>query len=50
MGEMAKILIWVGILCMGTGIILLIAGKIPGLGHLPGDILIKKERFTFYFP
>ncbi len=25
-------------------------GKIPGAGKLPGDILIKKENFTFYFP
>ncbi|MFH1783124.1 MAG: DUF2905 domain-containing protein [Candidatus Omnitrophota bacterium] len=25
-------------------------GKIPWLGRLPGDILIKKDNFTFYFP
>jgi len=24
--------------------------KIPWIGKLPGDILIKKEKFTFYFP
>ena len=26
------------------------AGKIPGVGKLPGDIFIKKENFSFYFP
>ncbi|HEX68501.1 MAG TPA: DUF2905 domain-containing protein, partial [bacterium] len=26
------------------------AFKIPGFGKLPGDILIKKKNFTFYFP
>lgn len=29
------------------------AGKLPffrQLGRLPGDILIKKKNFTFYFP
>jgi len=25
-------------------------GKVPGVGKLPGDILIKKENFSFYFP
>ena len=27
-----------------------IAGKLPGVGRLPGDIFIKKENFSFYFP
>ena len=29
------------------------AGRLPGLGSigkLPGDILIKRDNFTFYFP
>ncbi|WP_279384257.1 DUF2905 domain-containing protein [Geotalea toluenoxydans] len=26
------------------------AGKIPWLGRLPGDIYIKRENFSFYFP
>ncbi|HHF0525846.1 TPA: DUF2905 domain-containing protein [Legionella anisa] len=39
-----------------TGIILLIIGifwpfiKKIGLGKLPGDIIIQKNNFTFYFP
>ncbi len=33
---------------VGLGIHLL--GKVPGIGKLPGDILVKKENFTFYFP
>ena len=24
--------------------------KLMGLGNLPGDILIRKKNFTFYFP
>jgi len=27
-----------------------VAGKIPGVWKLPGDIFIKKENFSFYFP
>lgn len=26
------------------------AGRIPIIGKLPGDIVIQKKNFTFYFP
>ena len=45
-----KILILFGILLVILGIIFSFFGKIPYLGKLPGDIYIKKENFTFYFP
>jgi len=45
-----KILILFGILLVILGIIFSFLGKIPYLGKLPGDIYIKKENFTFYFP
>jgi DUF2905 family protein len=32
------------------GLILSFAGKLPWLGHLPGDISIEREHFSFYFP
>jgi len=50
MNEIAKILIVIGILLIAVGVLVLILGKIPGFGRLPGDIFIKKENFTFYFP
>lgn len=28
----------------------MLAPKLPWLGRLPGDIAIKKESFSFYFP
>jgi hypothetical protein len=45
-----KILIFVGSLLIFLGLIFSFSEKIPLLGRLPGDILIKKENFTFYFP
>ncbi len=45
-----KILIIVGIFIVLVGIVLLYGNKIPLIGKLPGDILIKKDNFTFYFP
>jgi len=32
------------------GLLLMVGDKIPWVGKLPGDIVIKKEKFTFYFP
>ncbi len=50
MGEMAKALILIGAVLVAIGIVMLLFQKTPFLGKLPGDILIKKENFTFYFP
>ncbi len=50
MGELAKILIVIGAILVVIGLVLLLFPKVPFLGKLPGDILIKRENFTFYFP
>ncbi len=50
MGEMAKALIITGVVLMAIGVVLLLFQKTSFLGKLPGDILIKRENFTFYFP
>ena len=50
MTQLARLLITTGIIFIVGGMLVYLAGKIPGMGRLPGDILIKKENFTFYFP
>ena len=50
LGPIGKMLILTGALIMGIGLLLYFSDKIPWVGKLPGDILIKKEKFTFYFP
>lgn len=50
MPSLPKILILIGCVLIVTGGLLLLLGKIPGLGRLPGDIVLKKEGFQFYFP
>jgi hypothetical protein len=49
-GPLGKILILLGVFIILVGVLFLIGEKIPWIGRLPGDILIKKEKFTFYFP
>jgi hypothetical protein len=50
MTGLGKALIVVGLIITALGIIITFAGKVPWLGRLPGDIYIKKENFTFFFP
>jgi len=48
--EIGRALIVAGATLVVLGMILTLAGRLPGVGRLPGDILIRRERFTFYFP
>jgi len=50
MGEIGKILLLMGLGLIVIGGLLVLFGKIPGGGRLPGDFYIKKDNFTFYFP
>lgn len=46
----SKILICLGLLTTFIGVLLYFSGKLPWVGKLPGDILIKKENFSLFFP
>jgi hypothetical protein len=50
MPGLGRTLIIVGLFIAAIGVILSLVGKIPWLGRLPGDIYVKRENFTFYFP
>jgi len=51
--DLGKMLILFGIVLVGSGVVLSLAGRLPGLpwlGRLPGDIVIRREHFVFVFP
>jgi len=50
MSELAKAMILIGTILVAAGLVLLGIQKQSFLGKLPGDLLIKRENFTFYFP
>ena len=50
MPALGRMLILLGIVIILIGLGLLFAHKIPYIGRLPGDIYVKKDNFTFYFP
>lgn len=45
-----RFLVIAGVVIFALGIILMLSGKISWLGRLPGDIIIQRKNFTFYFP
>jgi hypothetical protein len=48
--SMGRALVAAGVLLALVGVAVMLAGKIPGLGRLPGDIVVRRGSFTFYFP
>ncbi|MGH6690422.1 MAG: DUF2905 domain-containing protein [Gammaproteobacteria bacterium] len=50
MDSIGKLLIVFGLLVAVVGVIVLLAGRVPWLGRLPGDIHIQRGNWTFYFP
>jgi len=50
MGDIGRGLILLGVVLVVVGLALTVAGKVPWLGRLPGDIYYKRDSFSFYFP
>jgi hypothetical protein len=50
MSELGRFLLLIGAILVVLGLILWLSPRIPWLGRLPGDIVIKRENFSFYFP
>ncbi len=48
--SLGRILVLIGLFIIVLGAILLLAGRIPFLGRLPGDIFIQRDNVTCWFP
>jgi hypothetical protein len=48
--SLGKMLILFGVVLALLGGLLLLVGKVPLLGRLPGDIIVRRENWSFYFP
>jgi len=47
--DISRFLVTLGVAILVVGLLWPVLGKI-GLGRLPGDIVIRRDNFTFYFP
>ena len=50
MSDVGKLLVIFGLLIVAVGVLLMLVGRVPWIGRLPGDILIERGNWTFYFP
>ncbi len=50
MQEIGRLLVLLGLGALVVGVILLYADRLPWLGRLPGDIVLRRGPVTFYFP
>lgn len=48
--EFGRWFILIGLFFLAFGLFFTLIGRVPGLGRLPGDILIHKGNFVFFFP
>ncbi len=50
LNPLGKMLIFFGAVLILIGGAVLLAGKVPWIGKLPGDFFVQKKNFSFYFP
>lgn len=50
MSDLGRVLIVVGVLLALVGVALVLLGRFPWAGRLPGDIVVRRGNWTFYFP
>ena len=50
MSELGRFLIFIGAILVLVGVVLWLSPQVPWLGRLPGNIVLKRENFSFYFP
>lgn len=50
LNQFGRLLIVIGVVAVGVGLLLTLAGRLPGIGRLPGDFLLRRGNLTLYFP
>jgi hypothetical protein len=50
MADLGRMLLVLGGCLMLAGVVLMLLGRVPGVGRLPGDIVVQRGHWTFSFP
>jgi hypothetical protein len=50
MNDLGKSLVVIGLVIALVGVVVMLAGRVPWLGRLPGDIYVQRGNWSFYFP
>jgi hypothetical protein len=49
-GDLGRALLIMGVVIAVIGMVVMVAGRVPWIGRLPGDIHVERGHWTFYFP
>ena len=47
--QIGRTLVYLGLAIAAAGLVWMLANKL-GFSRMPGDIVVRKKNFTFYFP
>ena len=50
LAQFGRVLVLVGVVILGFGVLLVVADRVPFIGHLPGDITVRGDGWTLYAP
>ena len=48
--DLGRFLLILGLVLVAVGLLLVFADRVPLIGRLPGDFVIRRRGFTLYFP
>jgi hypothetical protein len=47
---LGRTLIIIGLMLVVAGVLVSVLGRFTSIGRLPGDIVVRRNNFTLYFP
>jgi DUF2905 family protein len=50
LSQLGRVLVLVGAVVMAFGVLLVVAGRVPFIGRLPGDLTVTGDGWTIYAP
>jgi len=50
MSDIGRALVIVGVVIAVVGVMMMLAGRVPWIGRLPGDIYVRRGNWSLYFP
>lgn len=48
--QVGKLVAVAGVVLLVSGLLIMLAGRLPFLGNLPGDVAFRRGNTTVYFP
>lgn len=50
MNDLGKLLIAFGLVIAAVGVVVVVVGRVPWIGRLPGDVRVQRGNWTLYVP